>query len=716
MGGKGIEQQQQVLHIAPGAAVGGELIDHGHHGGNGGVHLQGIDVLGDLLDGLVDDGLVGRGHLITLSGVLRQVPHTVQEPLGALDGIVGPGSGLLKVADEHDIKPHGVGAVLLHDVVGVHHIAPGLGHLLAALTQDHAVAGALGIGLLSGHHADVIEELVPEAGVEQVQRGVLHTTVVPVHGRPVVQRLLGGQGLVVVGVHIAQEVPGGTGPLGHGIRLTLGRAAALGAGGVDPVGHLGEGGLAGIGDLVRVHLRQQQGQLILRQRHPAALGAVHQRDGLAPVTLAAEDPVTEFEVGLGTANAVLRHPLLHGGDSLLDGQAVQEAGVDHDAGVVLEGEGLLGDVAALDHLDDGQAELGGKLPVALVVAGHAHDDAGAVAHEDVVGDKQGHLLAAGGVDGLNALQADAGLFLVQLTALKVGLVGRLVNIGCHGVPVFDLILPLLQIGMLRGDDHVGDAEEGIAAGGVNRQLVAVGGGEVHLGTFGPADPVLLLDLHTFNIVQIVQIVDETVGVLGDSQHPLALLLADDLTAAALAHAVHDLFVGQDDLAAGAPVDGHGRLVGQALLEHLQEDPLGPLVVVRIGGVDLPVPVEGVAQHMQLLAEVLNVVVGHLSRMDMVLDGVVLRGQAEGIIADGEEHIVTLHPLFAADDVHGGEGPGMAHVEALSGGIGELDEAVELLPGLITGDGSKGLLLQPLLLPFLLDAAEIVLHGVSPSFF
>ena len=121
-------------------------------------------------------------------------------------------------------------------------------------------------------------------------------------------------------------------------------------------------------------------------------------------------------------------------------------------------------------------------------------------------------------------------------------------------------------------------EEGVAAGGVNRQFVAVGGGEIHLSTFGTADPVLLLDLHTLDEVQIIQIVDEAVGILGDGQHPLTLLLADDLAAAALAHAVHDFLIGQNDLAAGAPVDGHGCLVGQTLLEHLQEDPLGPLVV------------------------------------------------------------------------------------------------------------------------------------------
>src|SRR5699024_8097817 len=72
--------------------------------------------------------------------------------------------------------------------------------------------------------------------------------------------------------------------------------------------------------------------------------------------------------------------------------------------------------------------------------------------------------------------------------------------------------------------------------------------------------------------------------------------------------------------------------GQAVLIELQEDPLGPLVVLGIGGIHHPVPVKGVAQHMQLLGEVGNIVVGHLGRVDMIFDGVVLRGQAEGATA------------------------------------------------------------------------------------
>ena len=78
----------------------------------------------------------------------------------------------------------------------------------------------------------------------------------------------------------------GTGPLGHGVGLALGRAAAAGAGGVHPVGHLGDGGLAVVGGLIALHLGQQQGQLILRYGLPAALFAPDHGDVLTPVALA----------------------------------------------------------------------------------------------------------------------------------------------------------------------------------------------------------------------------------------------------------------------------------------------------------------------------------------------------------------------------------------------------------------------------------------------
>ena len=70
--------------------------------------------------------------------------------------------------------------------------------------------------------------------------------------------------------------------------------------------------------------------------------------------------------------------------------------------------------------------------------------------------------------------------------------------------------------------------------------------------------------------------------------------------------------------------------------------------------------------------------------------------AEGSVVQG----IEVYPVRTAREL----------VEALTGGIGELDEAVELLPGLVPGDGGEGLFLQPLLLPFLFNGCKIVLHG------
>ncbi len=90
-----------------------------------------------------------------------------------------------------------------------------------------------------------------------MEGGVLHAAVVPVHLAPVLQGLFGGQGLIVVGIHIPQIVPAGTGPLGHGVGL-LGARAAAGQVVFTQSVILGWG-LAVVGGLIALHLGQQQG-------------------------------------------------------------------------------------------------------------------------------------------------------------------------------------------------------------------------------------------------------------------------------------------------------------------------------------------------------------------------------------------------------------------------------------------------------------------------
>ena len=264
--------------------------------------------------------------------------------------------------------------------------------------------------------------------------------------------------------------------------------------------------------------------------------------------------------------------------------------------------------------------------------------------------------------------------------------------------------------MLGRDDGVGHAEQRINTGGVDGNVVSDAGLEGDLGAGGAADPVFLLRLDALDVVQSLQIeiVDQAVGILCDAEHPLALFLADDRRAAALAHALDDLLVCQNALAARTPVDGHGGLIGKAVLVHLQEDPLRPAVVIRVGGIDHAVPVEAVAQHFELAREVFDVPLGDDGGMDVILDGEILGRQAEGVKADRVEDIVALHPLFAADDVHCGERARMADVQAGRRGIRELDQAVEFRL-LLAGDGGIGLGLLPLFLPFLFNGFKIVFH-------
>ena len=563
-----------------------------------------------------------------------------------------------------------------------------------------------------------MQEQVPEPAVEQVQGSVLHAAVVPVHRHPVFQRLGRSQRLVVVRIAVAQEIPAAAGPLGHGVGFALGVAAALGALAVDPVGHLGQGGFAGLGRLVVFHLGQQQGQILFIQGHHAAVRAVHNRDGLAPIALTGKHPVAQLIVDLALAKAMLLRVVDGCLLGLSHGHAVKEAGVDHRARRHIGIAGFLHVFAAGNHLDDGQVELLGKVPVALVVSGHGHDGACAVGHEHVVAQPDGNGLARHGVDGAQALDFHARLILIDFGALKIALALGGSAVIHQLLIVFNAVAVFFNAGMLGRKHHIGSAEQRIRAGGEHADfLLRALQGKVDLRALAAADPVALGQLYAVDKVHVVQAVQELLRIGGNAQHPLALLLVDDGAAAALAHALYHFFIGQHALAARAPVDGHIGLIGQAVLVHLQENPLRPLVILGIGGVDLPVVIKGEAQHLQLLAEVIDIALGYDGGVDMILDGKVLRRQAESVPADGVQHVVALHALFARHDIQRRVGAGMADVQAYARGIGEFDQRVILGLGVIIGSG-EGLVVGPDLLPLFFNPFGIVegnlLHGMPPS--
>ena len=145
---------------------------------------------------------------------------------------------------------------------------------------------------------------------------------------------------------------------------------------------------------------------------------------------------------------------------------------------------------------------------------HRHDGACAVAHQYIIGNINGNLLAVYRIHRRHAVDTHTGLFLGKLRPFKIGFSGGLLSVSADLVPILQLVLIFVNDGMLRGYHHVGRPEQGIAAGGVNAQLILlILNGKVHLRAHGLADPILLGHLDTLHIVHRVKPLDQLVRIL-----------------------------------------------------------------------------------------------------------------------------------------------------------------------------------------------------------
>ena len=146
------------------------------------------------------------------------------------------------------------------------------------------------------------------------------------------------------------------------------------------------------GDVVR----QRHRQVLLRHRHHAACLAMDDRDRAAPVALARDAPVAQAEVDLAlghrpiAARARFSSRLATSSFASGDRHAVEEARIDHAAVAVIGGVGDDERLRVLarraDHRRVAEAVFVDEVEVALVVRRAAEDRAGAVIHQDEVGD------------------------------------------------------------------------------------------------------------------------------------------------------------------------------------------------------------------------------------------------------------------------------------------------------------------------------------------
>ncbi len=541
-----------------------------------------------------------------------------------------------------------------------------------------------------------------------------------VHRHPVIVAAVDHGG--AVRARIAHVVPARIDEGIHRVGLAARRLAARRARALQEARVLGERVAAAVWHQV---FGQTHRQVLFRHRHHAAAVAMDQRDRRAPVALARDTPVAQAPGGFLLAQALGGQVGGDGVHGLPIVQAVVLAAVDQHA-VLLVGIPLLPSFGAerlalhVDDLLDGQAVLVGEGEVALVVRGHAHHGAVAVGHQHVVADPHGHGLA-----GERMRDGQAGRHALLFHGRHVGfhhaaMLAFVDERGKRGIA----LRGMRGDRVLGGHGAEGHAHDGVGARGEDVQLAvadhlaviagnAVREGEAH--TLALADPVLLHQLDALGPAQRVQVGQQLLRIVGDAQVVHRDLALFHHRARAPAAPVDHLLVGEHGLVDRVPVDGAGLAVGDALLEHLQEQPLVPLVVVGTAGRHLARPVDRQAHRLHLLLHVSDVVVGPGGRRHAVVQRGVLGRHAEGVPAHRHQHVVPLHAQLTRHHVVDGVVAHVAHVQ-LARRVRQHRTGVELrlvraVGGARVFGHAVGILCLPVLLRLLFDLGRgiFVLH-------
>ena len=523
-------------------------------------------------------------------------PHTVQETEASFYPLVAPLQFPFRRSRKKDKQTGRIGAELLQNFFRGNHVAKGLAHL-GSVFDDHTLGQQVGKGFVIIYHARIPQYLQEEAGIQQMKDGVFNAADVLVYRTPVAINFFGKRRLIVFRIGITEIIPGGTQEGVHGIRFPGSVSAALGALAVQEAFTGSQGGFgAGVEfDIFRQHNRQ----FLFRNQHFAAVRAVNDRNGGTPVTLAGNQPVTETVVDAAFTYAEAFNFIADRCHGFRIGHAVKLAAVNHDA-VFFIGIGHIFQfqfpVFRLDDQNLGDIVFRGELPVTGVMGRHAHNRAGTVIKQYVVGDPDLDLMAHQGMHAVKTgihTEFFTGAGSTFNVAGIAHFIAESTEFRFPGIP----LQHFFNNRMLRRNYHKGHALDRVGAGRIYGQFFIQGRNiKTEFQTFTAADPVFLHDLYTFRPAgDLLQILQQFIRIIRNFKEPLAQLFFMNFVLAAPAFSVFYLLVGQYGIAVVAPVYGRILFNSQSPFVEQFKEPFRPFIIIRFTGNGFPVPVIGQPQ-------------------------------------------------------------------------------------------------------------------------
>ena len=234
-----------------------ELVVVLHETGDNGIQAELLETLLNVEYQFVAqfNHFLGLFDVFVLAGH-NQVVETVQETGYALDTAVIPLCIQFRRSYEKLIETQGIAAIVAYQIIRGYDISFRLTHFDTILTSDHTLVEQLLERLVEVNNTDIAQELCVETGIQQMQYCMFNTADVHINRQIFVCFLTGYQFFIVLVIYIAQEVPGRSSPLRHGVCLTFCRSAAARAGGVDPLVDGCQRGFAGTSRLIAFYLRK----------------------------------------------------------------------------------------------------------------------------------------------------------------------------------------------------------------------------------------------------------------------------------------------------------------------------------------------------------------------------------------------------------------------------------------------------------------------------
>ncbi len=313
---------------------------------------------------------------------------------------------------------------------------------------------------------------------------------------------------------------------------------------------------------------------------------------------------------------------------------------------------------------------------------YRHHGPFAISHQHVVGDPDRHRFLSEGM-----LHKQPGGHALLFLGGHIGLGDRATPTGIDEVLQGGIACSCQgRERMLGGDGHIGDAHQRVGARGEDleprrtqaaSEFIGIRKHDLHAATL--ADPVALHGTHLLRpCVELLQIVQQFLSIAGDCEvihRDLALL---DQCAGTPATPVDDLLIGEHGLIDRVPVHHAGFPVDHPFLEQARKQPLFPAVIGRIAGGNLPFPVVGEPQALELALHLGDVFPRPARGRLAVFQRRIFGGEAKRIPAHRLQHVLAAHALVARDHIPQGVVAHMPHVQA-AGGIGKHRQAVEFLP-------------------------------------